>query len=60
MSIPNLLTILRILLVPVVVWAISQGQMGVALGIFVFAGVTDAVDGYIAKRFNQQTELGAY
>lgn len=60
MSIPNLLTILRILLVPVVVWAISQGQMGVALGIFVFAGITDAVDGYIAKHFNQQTELGAY
>ena len=60
MSIPNLLTILRILLVPVVIWAISQGRMGVALGAFVFAGITDAVDGYIAKRFDQRTELGAY
>jgi cardiolipin synthase (CMP-forming) len=59
-SIPNLLTILRILLVPVVVWAISQGQMGIAFGAFVIAGVTDGIDGYIAKRFNQQTELGAY
>lgn len=60
MNIPNILTLLRILLVPVVVWAISQGQMGVALAAFVVAGVTDAVDGYIAKHFNQQTELGAY
>ena len=34
--------------------------MGVALGAFVFAGITDAVDGYIAKRFDQRTELGAY
>jgi cardiolipin synthase (CMP-forming) len=59
-NIPNLLTLLRILLVPVVVWAISQGQMGIALAAFVIAGITDAVDGYIAKRFNQQTEIGAY
>jgi len=59
-NIPNLLTLLRIVLVPVVVWAISQGQMGIALAAFVFAGVTDAVDGYIAKHFDQQTELGAY
>lgn len=60
MNIPNLLTLLRILLVPVVVWAIAQGQMAVALAAFVTAGITDAVDGYIAKRFDQQTELGAY
>lgn len=59
-NIPNLLTLFRILLVPVVVWAIAQGQMGIALAAFVVAGITDAVDGYIAKRFNQQTELGAY
>ncbi|MFN3853661.1 MAG: CDP-alcohol phosphatidyltransferase family protein [Phreatobacter sp.] len=60
MNIPNLLTLARILLVPVVVWAIAQGQMGIALAAFVAAGITDAVDGYIAKRFGQQTELGAY
>lgn len=59
-NIPNLLTLARILLVPVVVWAIAQGQMGIALAAFVVAGITDAVDGYIAKRFGQQTELGAY
>ena len=60
MNIPNLLTLLRILLVPIVVWAIAQKQMEIALAAFVVAGVTDAVDGYIAKHFNQQTELGAY
>ncbi len=60
MNIPNLLTLLRILLVPVVVWAIAQRQMEIALAAFVVAGITDAVDGYIAKHFNQQTELGAY
>ncbi|KAF0120467.1 MAG: CDP-diacylglycerol--glycerol-3-phosphate 3-phosphatidyltransferase, partial [Xanthobacteraceae bacterium] len=60
MNIPNLLTLLRILLVPVVVWAIAQRQMEIALAAFVVAGITDAVDGYVAKRFNQQTELGAY
>ncbi len=59
-NIPNLLTLARILLVPVVVWAIAQGQMSIALAAFVVAGITDAVDGYIAKRFDQQTELGAY
>jgi cardiolipin synthase len=59
-NIPNLLTILRILLVPVVVWAISQGQMSLALAGFVVAGITDGIDGYVAKRFDQRTELGAY
>ncbi|MCZ8314880.1 CDP-alcohol phosphatidyltransferase family protein [Phreatobacter sp.] len=60
MNIPNLLTLLRILLVPIIVWAIAQRQMEIALAAFVVAGITDAVDGYIAKHFDQQTELGAY
>lgn len=60
MNIPNFLTLLRILLVPLVIWAIATGQMALALAAFVLAGVTDAVDGYIAKHFDQQTELGAY
>lgn len=60
MSIPNVLTLLRILLVPVIIWAIAQGEMGLALAIFVIAGVTDAIDGYIAKTFDMKTELGSY
>lgn len=60
MSIPNLITLGRILLVPVVVWAIASGAMWFAFVLFLVAGVSDAVDGYLAKRFNMTTELGAY
>ena len=60
MSIPNLITLGRILLVQVVVWAITAGEMGFAFALFVAAGLTDAVDGFLAKRFGMSTELGAY
>jgi cardiolipin synthase len=59
-SLPNLITLGRILLVPVVVWAISTGAMAIAFVLFVVAGVSDAVDGFLAKRFNMTSELGAY
>jgi cardiolipin synthase len=58
-SIPNIITLIRIILVPVIVWAIASGQMKIAFGIFVIAGVSDAVDGFLAKRFNMASELGA-
>jgi len=60
LSIPNLITLGRILLVPVVVWAISNGAMMIAFVLFLIAGLSDAVDGYIAKRFNMSSELGSY
>jgi cardiolipin synthase (CMP-forming) len=60
LSIPNLITLGRILLVPVVVWAIAQGLMWLAFLLFVAAGVSDAVDGFLAKRFGMTTVLGAY
>ncbi len=60
LSIPNLITLGRILLVPVVVWAIASGAMWIAFVLFLAAGVSDAVDGFLAKRFNMTTELGAY
>jgi cardiolipin synthase len=60
LSIPNLITLGRILLVPVVVWAIAQGLMLLAFLLFVAAGVSDAVDGFLAKRFGMTTVLGAY
>jgi cardiolipin synthase len=58
-SIPNLITLGRILLVPIVVWAIASNQMEIAFAVFVVAGVSDAVDGFLAKRFNLRSELGA-
>jgi len=60
LSIPNLITLARILTVPVIVWAITAGEMLFAFGLFLAAGVSDAVDGYLAKRFGMTSELGAY
>src|SRR6201991_3774762 len=58
-NIPNIITLGRILLVPFIVWAIASNQMEIAFAIFIIAGVSDAVDGFLAKRFNMTSELGA-
>jgi cardiolipin synthase (CMP-forming) len=58
-SIPNIITLGRILAVPFIVWAIASNQMEIAFAIFVIAGVSDAIDGFLAKRFNMASELGA-
>src|SRR5262249_21202067 len=60
LNLPNLITIARLLMVPVVVWAIASGQMQIAFLLFLAAGVSDAVDGFLAKRFNMASELGAH
>ncbi len=60
LSIPNLITLVRILLVPIVIWAITAGEMRIAFVLFLAAGISDAVDGFLAKRFEMTTELGAY
>lgn len=55
-----MITILRFLLVPGVVFALLTGRMEWAFAGFVVAGVSDAIDGFIARQFNQRSELGAY
>lgn len=45
---------------PIVVWAIGAGQMMVAFLLFLAAGISDAVDGFVAKRFGMTSSLGAY
>jgi len=60
LNLPNLITIGRILLVPVVVWAIASRQMQIAFLLFLAAGVSDAVDGFLAKRMGMASELGAH
>ncbi|MCX5833093.1 MAG: CDP-alcohol phosphatidyltransferase family protein, partial [Deltaproteobacteria bacterium] len=59
-NIPNLLTLLRILLVPVFVILLIQGLFLKALLVFVVAGLTDAMDGFIARVLHQKTVLGLY
>ncbi len=58
-QIPNLLTLLRILACPVLVLLLYERQYEAALGVFLVAGITDGLDGYIAKRFNCVTSLGS-
>ena len=59
-NIPNLLTLLRILLVPVFVILLIQGQFLKAILVFVLAGLTDALDGFLARVLHQKTDLGLY
>lgn len=60
MNIPNSLTILRILLIPVYIGCMTYGAYGLALVALLLAGLTDAIDGLIARRWNQQTRLGMF
>jgi cardiolipin synthase (CMP-forming) len=59
-NIPNFITLGRIMSVPVIFWLLLTGQNRIAFFVFVAAGISDAVDGYLAKRFNWSTELGSY
>ena len=60
MNLPNLLTILRILLVPVFINLLVYKLYPWALGIFLFASLTDSLDGIIARAADQRTTLGTY
>ncbi len=60
LTIPNLLSLLRMGLVPVFIIAVLDGDESKALLVFLLAGLTDAVDGLIARYWDQQSVLGAY
>jgi len=58
LTIPNLLTFLRMALIPVFASLLFYGYGGMALLVFLIAGLSDGVDGFIARRFKQESELG--
>ncbi len=60
MNIPNVISLGRILIVPVCVWLILKDAIAAAFWLFVAAAISDAVDGFIAKRFDCVTKLGGY
>ncbi len=60
MNIPNLLTLSRILLVPIIVILLIQSSYLKALVVFAVAGITDGLDGFLARVLKQKTVLGAY
>ncbi len=59
-NIPNFITLARMLTVPLLVWLILNDRLVPAFWIFIAAGVSDAVDGFVAKRFNSETNLGKF
>lgn len=60
MTVANFITVLRFLLVPAVIFALLTGNVDWAFAGFLIAGVSDGIDGFVARQFNQRTELGAY
>jgi cardiolipin synthase len=59
-NIPNLISLGRLLAAPVMVWLILDARLTEAFALFIAAGVSDAVDGFIAKRFNAETAFGKF
>ncbi|HTQ33120.1 MAG TPA: CDP-alcohol phosphatidyltransferase family protein [Stellaceae bacterium] len=59
LNIPNLITLTRLMSVPLMIWLIAGDRFGVAFCVFIAAGISDALDGFIAKRFDCRTKLGA-
>lgn len=60
MTIPNLITLARFLLVPAVIFALLTEEVDWAFAGFVVAAISDGLDGFIARQFDQRSELGAY
>jgi cardiolipin synthase len=60
LNIPNVLTLLRILAVPLFLSLLVEGENDWALVVFIAAGVTDGIDGMVARMWRQRTELGAH
>ncbi|MBQ0083339.1 MAG: CDP-alcohol phosphatidyltransferase family protein [Clostridiales bacterium] len=60
LTIPNLLSLIRLLLVPLILWLYFKQKFYWALGVIVFSGLTDVVDGRIARKFNMISDFGKF
>ncbi len=60
LTVPNFITLLRMALVPFFVLAVTDSDFKLALWVFVVAGLTDSLDGYLARRMDMQSRIGAY
>jgi len=60
LNVPNMLTLARIIMTPVIVYMVLSGEAWLALALMVVAGITDMLDGAIARYFNMRTTVGAY
>jgi cardiolipin synthase len=59
-NLPNIITLCRLASVPAIVWLIIEGHWRSSFALFVAAGVSDAIDGILARRLRRQTTIGAY
>jgi len=59
-TLPNFITLLRLAVLPFFLYAISVGRADVALTLFVAAGISDGIDGFLARRLDMKSALGAY
>jgi cardiolipin synthase len=59
-NVPNFISILRMIAAPIAVWLILDDAILTAFWVFAVAGASDALDGFIAKKFNQETEFGKF
>jgi cardiolipin synthase len=59
-TIPNVLTVLRLVAAPWIAWAILDGAYWTAVAVLALAGATDALDGYLARRLRATSRAGAY
>lgn len=57
-NVPNILSVIRLLMVPLFVWLFLENFVAAAIVVFVLAGATDVIDGYIARKFNCTSTLG--
>ncbi|MCA1613684.1 MAG: CDP-alcohol phosphatidyltransferase family protein, partial [Acidobacteria bacterium] len=57
-TVPNVLTVIRMILIPIFVICLYYQRFGWGLAIFVWAGITDGLDGMLARRFDQKSQLG--
>ena len=60
MTLPNFITVARFIMVPMIILAMINGEMLTAFVLFLLAGVSDGLDGFIARHFNQKSELGSW
>jgi len=59
-SLPNFISLARLLSVPVAVWLVVSGRFAAAFWLFIAAGISDALDGFLARRLAIRSELGGY
>ena len=59
-ALPNIISFARLVAVPIVIWMFLTDRVAVAFWLFIAAGVSDAIDGYLAKKLDARTVLGSY